>query len=62
MSFQSIEFIIPLHDYKHSTQELEHEQKAKLILFPSQTPLVDVPFEMEIHIFDSQLVPIMTRG
>jgi hypothetical protein len=35
---------------------------AKLILLPSQTPLVDVPFEMEIHILDSQLVPKMTRG
>jgi hypothetical protein len=35
---------------------------AKLILFPSQTPLVDVPFEMKIHILDSHPVPRMTRG
>jgi hypothetical protein len=35
---------------------------AELILFPSQTPLVDVPFEMEIHILDSQPVPRMTRS
>ncbi len=27
---------------------------AKLILFPSQPPLVDVPFETKVHIFYSQ--------
>jgi hypothetical protein len=33
---------------------MEHEQMAKLILFPSQPPLVDVPFETKVHIFYSQ--------
>jgi hypothetical protein len=33
---------------------MEHEQMAKLVLFPSQPPLVDVPSERKIHIFYSQ--------
>jgi hypothetical protein len=57
-----IEFIIPLHDLEQSTQELKHEQMVKLIFFPFQTPLVDVPSKMEVHILDSQPIPVMTRG
>jgi hypothetical protein len=29
---------------------------AKPVLFPSQLPSIDVPFEIEVHILDSQLV------
>lgn len=56
MSSQSIEFITMsqiLHDLEQSTQELEHEQMTKLVLFPSQPPPINVPFKREIHILDS---------